>query len=43
MYQPEFHPKVDKDLSKIDKNLRKDIRDEHIPKILKDPHKSGKV
>lgn len=42
MYLPEFHPKVDKDLSKLDKNLRKDIRDKHIPKILEDPHKSGK-
>lgn len=42
MYQPEFHPKVDKDLSKFDKNLKKDIRDKHIPKILEDPHRAGK-
>jgi mRNA-degrading endonuclease RelE of RelBE toxin-antitoxin system len=42
MYQPEFHPKVDKDLSKFDKNLRKDIRDKHIPKILEDPYRVGK-
>jgi addiction module RelE/StbE family toxin len=41
MYQPEFHPKVDKDLSKLDKNLRRDIRDKHIPKILHDPQRVG--
>jgi len=43
MYQPKFHPKVDKDLSKFDKNLRKDIRDKHIPKILQNPHNVGKT
>lgn len=42
MYQPEFHPKVDKDISKLNKNLRRDIRDKHIPKILEDPHRAGK-
>ncbi len=42
MYKPEFHRKVDKDLSKLDKPLRKDIRDKHIPKILEDPHRAGK-
>lgn len=42
MYSSEFHPKVDKDISKLDKNLRKDIRDKHIPKILEDPHRAGK-
>jgi len=42
MYQPEFHPKVDKDISKLDKNHRRVIRDKHIPKILEDPHRAGK-
>jgi addiction module RelE/StbE family toxin len=42
MYQPEFHPEVDKDLSKLDKNLRRDIRDKHIPKKLQDTHTVGK-
>ena len=43
MYQPEFYPKVDKELSKFDKNLRKDIRDKHIPKILQNPRNVGKT
>jgi addiction module RelE/StbE family toxin len=43
MYKPEFHPKVDKDLSKLDKPLRKLIRDKHIPRILEDPHEAGKT
>lgn len=42
MYQAEFHPKVDKDLAKLDIGLRKDIRDKHIPKILEDPYTTGK-
>lgn len=43
MYQVEFHPKVDKDLARLDKGLRKDIRDKHIPKILEDPYTAGKT
>jgi len=43
MYQFEFHPKFDKDLSKLDKNIRRDIRDKYIPEILKSPYKAGKA
>lgn len=42
MYKPEFHPKVDKEIARFDKSLRRDIRDKHIPRILSDPHRAGK-
>lgn len=41
-YLPEFHPKVDKEILRLDKPLRKDIRDRHIPRILEDPYRAGK-
>ena len=37
MYEAEYHPKIRKDLKKIDPPIREKIRTEHIPKILSDP------
>jgi mRNA-degrading endonuclease RelE of RelBE toxin-antitoxin system len=37
MYEAEYHPKIRKDLKKIDPPIREKIRSEHIPKILSDP------
>ena len=37
MYEAEYHPKIKKDLRKIDPPIREKIRIEHIPKILEDP------
>ena len=37
MYKAEYHPKVKKDLKKIDPPIRKIIKRDHIPKILADP------
>jgi len=37
MYEAEYHPKIRKDLKKIDPPTREKIRSEHIPKILSDP------
>jgi len=37
MYEAEYHPRVNKDLKKIDPPIREKIRNEHIPKIISDP------
>ncbi|KPA10860.1 Addiction module toxin, RelE/StbE [Candidatus Magnetomorum sp. HK-1] len=37
MYEIKFHPKVKKDLKKLDPSICKKIRTEHIPKIQIDP------
>jgi addiction module RelE/StbE family toxin len=37
MYRDQYHPKVKKDLKKIDKRLRRDIETTHIPTILEYP------
>ncbi len=37
MYEAKYHPKIKKDLKKIDPGIRNKIRTEHIPKILSDP------
>ncbi|MCD6185567.1 MAG: type II toxin-antitoxin system mRNA interferase toxin, RelE/StbE family [Deltaproteobacteria bacterium] len=37
IYKAEYHPKVKKDLKKIDPPIREKIRSEHIPKILANP------
>jgi addiction module RelE/StbE family toxin len=37
MYRDQYHPKVKKDLKKLDKRLRQDIETTHIPEILKQP------
>ena len=42
MYQPAFHPQVDKDLSRIDISVRRQIRDKHISRILQNPREAGK-
>ena len=37
IYKAEYHPRVKKDLKKIDHSIRNKIRTECIPKILFDP------
>jgi len=37
-FRDEYHPKVKKDLKKIDKSVKSEVRDVHIPNILTDPH-----
>ena len=37
MYKKAFHPKIKKDLKKIDPPVRNKVRDEHIPTILDNP------
>ena len=37
-FRDEYHPKVKKDLRKIDKSIESEVRSLHIPKILSDPH-----
>ncbi len=37
-FKDEYHPKVKKDLRKIDKSVVSEARSLHIPKILHDPH-----
>lgn len=41
MYNIGLHPKVDKELAKLPKELRKGIRDVHLKKISIDPYKNG--
>ncbi len=36
MYEAEYHPKIRKDLKKIDPPIREKIRTDHIPIILSD-------
>jgi len=43
MYEAEYHPKVRKDLKKIDPPIRRKIRSEHIPKILSHPEAGDKL
>jgi mRNA-degrading endonuclease RelE of RelBE toxin-antitoxin system len=42
MYKPEFHPRVDKELSQLDRGVIRAIRDIYLPRILQSPHASGK-
>ncbi len=37
MYKAVYHPKVKRDLKKIDPPIREKIRSDHIPKILSNP------
>ena len=37
MFSDEYHPKVKKDLKKIDISVQKEIRNKHISKILGNP------
>lgn len=37
MYRDQYHPKVKKDLKKIDRGLRQAIETVHVPAILENP------
>ena len=37
MYNAKYHPRIRKDLKKIDPPIRETIRKEHIPKIMTNP------
>lgn len=37
MYRDQYHPKVKKDLKKLDKCLRQELEETHIPAILERP------
>ena len=37
MYRDQYHPKVKKDLKQLDKRLRQEIEETHIPAILERP------
>jgi len=41
MYELRFHPQVDKELGLLPKQVRKIIKDVHLPAISSDPHKAG--
>ena len=41
MYELRFHPQVDKELRLLPKQVRKIIKDAHLPAISSDPHKVG--
>ncbi len=43
MFKDEYHPQVKKDIRRIDKQVQKDIRDIHIPAILKSPFSACKL
>ncbi len=43
MYKDEYHPKIKKDLKLIDKSVIKEIKTEHIDKILLDPYKNNEL
>jgi len=38
MYKDEYHPRIKKDLKKIDAPIREEIKTTHIPAILSDPN-----
>ncbi len=41
MYELRFHPRVDKELIQLPAEVRRKIRDAHLPAISTDPHKAG--
>jgi len=41
MYRDQYHPKVKKDLKKLDKRLRHEIETVHIPSILEQPEQGN--
>jgi mRNA-degrading endonuclease RelE of RelBE toxin-antitoxin system len=43
MYEVKYHPKIKKDLKKVDPPIREKIRTGHIPKILSDPEAGEKL
>jgi len=38
MYKEQYHPSVKKDLRKIDRGVRKKIKNIWLPKLLLEPH-----
>ena len=43
MYRDQYHPKVKKDLKKLDKRLRYEIETGHIPAILEQPEQGDEL
>jgi addiction module RelE/StbE family toxin len=43
MYRDQYHPKVKKDLKKLDKRLRHEIETRHIPAILEQPEQGDQL
>ena len=43
MFKDEYHPKVKKDLKKIDKAIQREIKEIHIPAILHNPYTGERV
>jgi addiction module RelE/StbE family toxin len=43
MYRDQYHPKVKKDLKKLDKRLRHEIETVHIPAILEEPEQGDEL
>ena len=41
MYEIELHPKAEKELKNVDKQLRNEILQTHLPKISSDPFSIG--
>ena len=37
-FTDEYHPRVKRDLRKIDKSVKSEVKDLHIPRILHDPY-----
>jgi len=37
-FTDEYHPRVKRDLRKIDKSVESEVKDIHIPRILHDPY-----
>jgi len=37
-FADEYHPRVKRDLRKIDKSVESEVKDIHIPRILHDPY-----
>jgi len=40
-YKDKYHPKIKSDLKKLNKGAVRQIFDDHIGKILRDPHRAG--
>jgi len=42
-FTDEYHPRVKRDLRKIDKSVESEVKDIHIPRILHDPYIAGEL
>ena len=40
-FTDEYHPRVKRDLKKIDKSVKSEVKNIHIPRILHDPYVAG--